>query len=162
MLEIKLKDVNELEFRFEEGRIQYWKNRGLLIHTCYAGNNHVYANVNTPDGYFDVIDEEVTGFCKRGICKGDVVECDYKGVPLDNQGPHMQNVREGVQYWRNLEGCLYMTVYHPYGNDWKHPILINLTQDTTETERFNCLSELFERLEELKLKEVRNIRLEEI
>lgn len=164
MLEIKLKDVNELEFRYEEGRIQYWKNGNVLTHTCYVGNDHVYANVIVPgvSESGDIRNEALSEFCKRSLRKGDIIlECDYKGVPLDNQGPHMQNVREGVQYWRNLEGCLYMTHYHPYGNDWKHPILINLTQDTTETERFNCLSELFKRLEELKLKEVRNIRLEE-
>lgn len=160
MLEIKLKDINELEFRFEEGRIQYWKNRGGLMHTCYVGNNHVYANVIVPGhGVSFVHDEELTEFCKLALGKGDVVECDYKGVPLENQGPTMQRVSNGVQYWRNLQGSLYMTVYH--GDDFRQPILVNISQDENNIERFNCLSELNERLQELKLKEVSNVRLEE-
>lgn len=160
MLEIKLKDVNELEFRYEEGHIQYWKNRGVLTHTCYVGNDHVYANVIVPgvSESGDIRDEALSEFCKRSLRRGDIiVECNYKGVPLDNQGPHMQNVREGVQYWRNLEGCLYMT----HGNNFTQPILVNLSQDTQDIEILSCLRDLFKRLKDLKLKEVSNMRLEE-
>lgn len=163
MREIKLKDIVEKKVVKDIGELQFWKDvdgnkiSSLRISSYSLHSYHFISGSSTSDWIFNRC--SVDDFERECLEGSSYVECDSKWEPIKpSEDIELINLK-GLNYWKDGEGGLYMTMW--YKLHGIKPTLIPMNIETSGPVIYPMAVDMLEEMKRLKLYKVPNMRLEE-
>lgn len=164
MLEIKLKDVNEKKVIKDIGLFQFWKDINnndkmitIRMNSDSLQANHFYGDDVTGEGVFYSCG--VYDFERTWLEGSSYVECDSNWEPIKHIGDIELINLKGLNYWKDGEGGLYMTMW--YRLHGIKPTLIPMNIETSGPVIYPMAVDMLDEMKRLNLYKVSNMRLEE-
>ena len=163
MREIKLKDIVEKKVVKDIGELQFWKDvdgnkiSSLRISSYSLHSYHFISGSSTSDWIFNCC--SVDDFEREYLEGSSYVACDSNWEPINPiEDIELINLK-GLNYWKDGEGGLYMTMW--YMLHGIKPTLIPMNIETSGPVKYPMAVDMLEEMKRLKLYKVSNMRLEE-
>ena len=162
MLEVKLKDTVEKKVIKSIHKLQFWRNTTsnekiitIRMDSYSLQYYHYAADGSTPVGYV-CHTSPIADFEREYLENSPFVECDSNWQPIKQI--ELINLK-GINYWKNEEGGLYMTMW--YKLHGIKPTLIPMNIETSRPVIYPMVVDMLEEMIRLNLYKVSNMRLEE-
>lgn len=164
MREVKLKDIVEKKVVKDIGELQFWKNMDnndrmitIRVESNCLHAYHFDSDNTSGEGVFNTCG--VADFERNWLEDSSYVECDSNWEPKEHKEVIELINLKGINYWKNKEGGLYMTMwYRVYGI---MPTLIPMNIETSGPVIYPMAVDMRDEMKRLKLYKVPNMRLEE-
>ena len=163
MREFKLKDIVEKKAVKHIGELQFWKdvdgNKIISLRISIATvHSHHFRNGSIVSNWlFNRC--SVDDFEREYLEGSSYVECDSNWEPIKHIGDIELINLKGLNYWKNEDGGLYMTMW--YGLHGIKPTLIPMNIETSGPVIYPMAVDMLEEIKRLNLYKVPNMRLEE-